>query len=73
MSENFLKVSLQNEKSVAVAEAASEMSKLTAEISILKERIRTEEIKALQNGKASEAIVASLEAQIMEGRAERRR
>jgi len=68
-----LKISLQNEKSVAVAEAAGEMSKLTAEISILKERIRTEEVKALQNGQASEKVVASLEEQLMEGRAERRR
>ena len=41
-----LKVSLKNEKSVAVAEAASEMSKLIVDISVLKERIRTEEIKA---------------------------
>jgi len=68
-----LKVSLQNEKSVAVAEAAEEMSKLNAEISILKERIRAEEMKAMQNGQACEKVVASLEAQLMEGRAERRR
>jgi len=68
-----LKVSLQNEKSVAFAEAAEEMSKLTSEISILKERIRHEEVKMLQNGQASEQMVASLEAQLMEGRAERRR
>jgi len=68
-----LKISLQNEKSVAVAEAASKMSKLTAEINILKERIRAEEEKAVQNGEASKKLQASLEAQIQEGRAERRR
>lgn len=68
-----LKISLQNEKSVAVAEAAGEMSKLTAEISILKERIRAEEVKALESGQASKLVVNSLEEQLMEGRAERRR
>ena len=68
-----LKVSLQNEKSVAVNEAAEEASKLTAEINILKERIRAEEVKALKNGKASEKVVAGLEVQLREGQAERRR
>jgi len=68
-----LKISLQNEKSVAVAEAAGKLSKLTAEINILKERIRAEEEKAVQNGEAAKKLQASLEAQIQEGRAERRR
>jgi len=68
-----LKVSLQNEKSVAVNEVAGEASKLTAEINILKERIRAEEVKAMKNGLASESMVASLEAQLREGQTERRR
>jgi len=68
-----LKLSLQNEKSVAVAEAAEEMGKLTSEISILKERIKAEEIKIMQNGQASEKKVAALENQIRQGQAERRR
>jgi len=68
-----LKVSLQNEKSVAVNEAAEEASKLTAEINILRERLNAEEIKTMKSGKASEKIVASLEAQLREGQAERRR
>jgi len=68
-----LKVSLQNEKSEAVAEAAGKMSKLTAEINILKERIRAEEEKAVQNGEESKKLQISLESQIQEGRAERRK
>ena len=68
-----LKESLQKEKSVAVAEAAGEMSKLGAEINILKERIKAEELKAQQNGMASEKMVAELENQIRAGQAERRR
>jgi len=68
-----LKESLQKEKSVAVAEAAEEMSKLGAEINILKERIKAEELKAQQNGMASEKMVAELENQIRAGQAERRR
>merc|ERR1712176_486003 len=58
-----LKGSLQKEKSVAVAEAAEDMSKLGAEINILKERIKVEELKAQQNGMASEKMVAELENQ----------
>jgi len=68
-----LQISLQNEKSVAVNEAAEEASKLTAEINILKDKIRAEEVKAMKNGQASEKVVASLEAQLREGQTERRR
>merc|ERR1712038_906181 len=68
-----LKVSLQNEKSVAVAESAKEMSKLSAEINVMKERIKMEEQKAMDSSAASEKKVVLLEQQIREGQAERRR
>merc|ERR1712038_795837 len=68
-----LKVSLENEKSVAVAESAKEMSKLSAEINVMKERIKMEEQKAMDSSAASEKKVVLLEQQIREGQAERRR
>jgi len=68
-----LKVSLENEKSVAVAESAKEMSKLSAEINVMKERIKMEEQKAVESSAATEKKVVILEQQIREGQAERRR
>merc|ERR1712038_845145 len=68
-----LKISLENEKSVAVAESAKEMSKLSAEINVMKERIKMEEQKAMDSSAASEKKVVLLEQQIREGQAERRR
>jgi kinesin family protein C1 len=68
-----LKISLQNEKSVAVAESASEMSKLTAEINILRERMKTEEQRYLSMGMATEKQVEILEQQIRDAQAERRK
>lgn len=68
-----LKVSLEQEKSVAVAETAKEMSKLNAEINILKERIKAEELKALESDQASAKKVQMLEKHIRDGNTERRK
>merc|ERR1712232_139183 len=58
---------------LAHAENAEEMSKLRSEIEILKERLRSEELKAITTGNASQAKVDALEKTIREGQAERRR
>merc|ERR1712038_457090 len=55
------------------AESAKEMSKLSAEINVMKERIKMEEQKAMDSSAASEKKVVLLEQQIREGQAERRR
>lgn len=68
-----LKDSLKDEKNAAAAENAEEMSKLRSEIEISKERLRTEELKAVTMGNASQAKVDALEKAIREGQAERRR
>merc|ERR1719330_1856600 len=68
-----LKVSMQQEKSVAMDEAAREVNKFYTEIDILKETIRAEEAKGLKSGQDSAKVVAGLEAQLREGQAERRR
>merc|ERR1719242_1878640 len=44
-----------------------------AEIDVLKEKIRAEEAKGLKSGQDSAKVVAGLEAQLREGKAERRR
>merc|ERR1719330_1629115 len=49
------------------------MSKLSAEINVMKERIKMEEQKAMDSSAASEKKVVLLEQQIREGQAERRR
>jgi len=68
-----LKDSLQREKSDAMAESASEISKLNGEINIMKERLRMEERKFMESDKASEAKVLALENQLRDGQMERRK
>jgi kinesin family protein C1 len=68
-----LQSNLQNEKSVAVAECAQEMSKMSAEISIMKERMKVEEQKYANVNAQSQEKVLALEKQILEAQTERRR
>jgi len=68
-----LKVSMQQEKSVAMDEAAREVNQFVAEIDVLKDKIRAEEAKGLKSGQDSARVVAELEAQLREGQTERRR
>ena len=68
-----LKAALKNEKSAAVATNAEEMSKLNAELRVLHEKLRAEEMRSSANGAATEAKVAKLEQQVRDGQAERRR
>merc|ERR1719330_2114271 len=68
-----LKITMQNEKSVAMNEVAAEETNLMAEIDVLKEKLKAEEYKNEANGIASQEKVAKLEAQIREGQKERRR
>mmetsp|Transcript_15076 Transcript_15076/g.18384 ORF Transcript_15076/g.18384 Transcript_15076/m.18384 type:complete len:1089 (-) Transcript_15076:257-3523(-) len=68
-----LKVALTQEKSSAFAENAEEMSKLNAEISILKEKLKAEENRNEAAGVATQQKVVKLEQQVREGQAERRR
>ena len=68
-----LKMALKDEKNSASAENAEEMGKMSAQIEILKERLRAEENRSMALGHSSEAQVEKLEANIREGQAERRR
>lgn len=68
-----LKLALKDEKNAAHAENAEEMSKLASEIEILKERLRSEEMRSREMGIASQSKVEELEKTIREGQAERRR
>jgi len=68
-----LKKQLEQEKDSALAESALEIGNLNNELSIMKERFKMEELKILQNDRASEQKVTILEQQIREGQVERRR
>lgn len=68
-----LKLALKDEKNAAHAENAEEMSKLASEIEILKERLRSEEMRSREMGITSQSKVEELEKTIREGQAERRR
>lgn len=68
-----LKDALKDEKNLAAAENAEEMSKLHSEIEILKERLRAEELKGVALGAASAEKVAELEQTIRNGQSERRK
>lgn len=68
-----LKDALKDEKNLAAAENAEEMSKLRSEIEIMKERLRAEELKGLALGASSAEKVLELEKTIREGQSERRK
>lgn len=68
-----LKDALKDEKNLAAAENAEEMSKLRSEIEIMKERLRAEELKGLALGASSAETVLELEKTIREGQSERRK
>jgi len=70
---NAMKLALKDEKNAAHAENAEEMGKLGASIEIMKERLRSEEMRSRELGMSSESQVAELEKTIREGQAERRR
>uniref|UniRef100_A0A7S3Q460 Kinesin motor domain-containing protein n=1 Tax=Chaetoceros debilis TaxID=122233 RepID=A0A7S3Q460_9STRA len=64
---------LKDEKNLAAAENAEEMSKLRSEIEIMKERFRAEELKGLALGASSAEQVLEFEKTIREGQSERRK
>jgi len=68
-----LKQALNNEKTIAHAKSAEEISRLQGEINIQKERMRVAEENALSVGVASAEHVRALEKQISEYHCERRR
>jgi len=70
---NAMKLALKDEKNSAHAENATEMGKLASEIEIMKERLRTEEMRSRQLGVSSQSQVEDLEKALREGQAERRR
>jgi len=70
---NAMKLALKDEKNAAHAENAEEMGKLGASIEIMKERLRSEEMRSRELGMSSESQVAELEKTIREGQAERRK
>jgi len=68
-----LKHALNDKKTMANAANLEEIGRLNGEINAMKERLRSEERRALSLGNASADQVQALEAQIREGLAERRR